>query len=336
MMKISVIVPMYNSFHLMERNLNVLEKQEAAEIELILIDDCSKDDSYEKAVKYAQTSKLCIKIFRNENNVGPGVSRNQGIRFATGDYITFVDSDDYFADNYTEVLAPLLDEGIDCIIYDYVKVDENGNLLSMGRSIGVGDIRFGRVDSRSAFTYTSGSTMCKIYRKEVIERNGARFGEYFRNEDMPFTKYVLAMSESVYYCPEKLYYYVQVSTSLMHNVNLVDEANCQRAFSILTERLAGTGLDEELLAVELREVLNNTVLIKIQKGETRREIVRYIRANYSKKHIHNKYFARLPKYLKIISFCAYHECVFVLSVILKCKNFRQNKAWKNKDIFYRE
>lgn len=326
MKRISVIVPMYNSFHMMKRNLAVLERQTAADIELIIVDDCSKDNSYLEAMQYASQSSLNIVVMKNEKNGGPGVSRNNGIKRATGDYITFVDSDDYFTDNYAEVLAPLMEKGIDCIIYDYFNVNEQGTLLSIGKSIGGGNVNAGYVDSRVALTYTAGSTMCKAYRRELIEQSGAKFGEYFRNEDMPFTKYAIAMSQSVYYCPENLYCYVQVATSLMHDISLLDEANCQRAFSILSERLADKGMDEELLTIELREVLNNTVLIKLQKKESRRDVLRYICAKYSKKHIKNKYFALLPKHVRIVSYCAYFRCILALSLILKYKNYLQSKA----------
>ncbi len=328
MKKISIIVPMYNSFHMMKRNLEVLEKQKAADIELIIVDDCSKDDSFMKAKEYASKSPLKTVVVRNEKNSGPGVSRNNGIDLATGDYITFADSDDYFADNYTEVLAPLMEDGIDCVIYDYVNVDENGAVLSRGRSIGGGNVSRGKIDPRVAFTYTGGSTMCKIYRRKSLEKSGARFGEYFRNEDMPFTKHAIAMSESVYYCPENLYHYVQVATSLMHDASLLDEANCQRSFSILSERLEGKGFEEELLAIELREVLNNTVLIKLQKKSPRKEILQYIRSNYSKKHIQNKYFSQLPKHVRIVSYCAYYRSIVMLSLIVKYKNYRQSKGIK--------
>ena len=326
MKKISIVVPMYNSFHMMKRNLDVLTKQTKAEIELIIVDDCSTDDSLSAANEYASRSSFDVIVIQNEKNGGPGVCRNIGIAHATGDYVTFVDSDDYFSDNYTEILAPLLETDVDCVIYDYCTVDENGNHLATGKSIENSAVVQGYVDARIALTYTAGSTMCKIYRREALLRSGAQFGEYFRNEDMPFTKHAIALSESVYYCAEYLYHYVQMSTSLMHNTKLLDERNCQRSFSILAERLSGRDLDRELLAIELREVLNTTVLIKIQKKESRASIRQYIRSHYSKAHIRNPYFANLPKHVKIISYCAYYKSILALTLILKYKEHKQKKS----------
>ena len=64
-----------------------------------------------------------------------------------------------------------------------------------------------------------------------------RFGNMLRNEDMPFTKIAIALSESVYYCKKTLYLYVQHSNSLMHNENLLDERNSQIAISLVKEKI---------------------------------------------------------------------------------------------------
>lgn len=328
MKKISIIVPMYNSFSMMQRNLQVLEQQKAAQIELIVVDDCSSDDSFIAATEYAAKTSLDMVVLQNEHNGGPGVSRNNGIARATGDYVSFIDSDDYFSKNYTEILAPLMEQEIDCIIYDYVNVDENDNVLSKGKSISGGNVSKGFVDPKVAFTYTAGSTMCKIYRRATLEASGAKFGEYFRNEDMPFTKHAIAMSERVYYCGEHLYFYVQLSTSLMHNSQLTDERNCQRSYALLSERLAGQGLEPELCAIELREVLNTTVLIRLRKDAPRKDILSYIRTNYKKKHIKNPYFAGLPTYVRIISYCAYYRSYIALYWIEKYRRYQKEKSIK--------
>ncbi len=322
MFKISIVAPLYNSFHMLERGLEVLSKQKAASIELILVDDCSKDDSFQKAQEYAKNSSFDMIVLQNEKNGGPGVSRNNGIAHATGDYITFMDSDDYFSDDFTEALVPILENGADCVIFDYQNVDAAGAYLSSGTSIAMKGLREGWMDTKEAFVFTQGTTWGKIYKRDVIERSGARFGEYFRNEDTIFTKHAIAFSEKVWYCARPLYRYVQFEGSLMHNTALLDESNCQRSFALIRERLQGQDLDEELLAVQLIEALNTTVLIKTAKKEPRKEIIRYIRENYSKKHIRNKYFALHPLYRKIVSCCAYYKCILLLKLIVWYKNRR--------------
>ena len=325
MSRISVIVPMYNSFHKIKRNLEMLSKQKNVEVELIIVDDCSTDDSFIDAMKYSSESNFDVKVVQNQQNSGPGVSRNNGIEYATGDYITFVDSDDYLADNFFEVILPLFKKDIDCIVFDYLNVDEKGNKLSEGKSISCCNICSGMINPKEAFVYTAGTTWGKVYKRSLVEKSGARFGEFFRNEDMLFTKHAIAMADTVYYCPEKLYMYIQNPSSLMHDDRLLDEKNCQKSFALLSERLCGKELDEELLSIELREVLNNTVLIKAAKRETRKEIVKYIRTNYKKKHLTTKYFCRYPRYVRVISKLAYHKFVFVLRIITRYKNRLKRK-----------
>ncbi len=325
MKKISVVIPMYNSFHMMGRNLSVLSNQKDAEMEIIIVDDCSTDDSYTKAKEYAD-NRSNIVVIKNKKNGGPGYSRNNGINYATGDYITFVDSDDYLSDDFSAVISPLLLEEYDCIIFDYMNVSREGTILSYGKSIGCKNILPGMLEPKAALVYTYGSTCGKIYKRQLVVENDIRFGELFRNDDMPFTKTAIALSRNVYYCEKYLYMYVQHPNSLMHNEKLLDEINSQTAFSLMKEKLQGLGFEQELLALELREVLNNTVIIKVAKKEKRKNILRYIRSNYKKEHFKNKYFSDQPMYLKIISWCAYYKMIFLLNLIWKYKCWRRSNA----------
>lgn len=325
MKTISIVTPMYNSFPLLQRNLEVLSKQRECKIELVLVDDCSTDDSFFKAQEYAKTATFDVKVIQNEKNGGPGCSRNHGLQYVTGDYVTFADSDDYFSEDFTERLAPLLEAAWDCIIFDYSNVDEQGNFISDGKSVRFRNAKEGEIDPREAMVYVVGTPWGKMYKREILLNNNVLFAPLFRNEDMPFTKWAVSLSKNVYYCSQSLYRYVQVSTSLMHNDRLLDERNCQCAIVFLKENVCAEELKEELLAIELREVLNNTVLIKLAKKATRKELIEYIKTNYTKQHLKNKYFKQLPRYIKIISYCAYYRLIFALTCIWKYKKWKQRK-----------
>lgn len=328
MKKISVIIPMYNSFHMMEKNLNILSQQKSAIIEIIIVDDCSPDGSYYKAKEFADNSNLNIIVIQNEKNGGPGYSRNNGIKYATGDYITFIDSDDYFSENFSDVLAPKLEENWDCIIFNFMYVDIQGNLISKGKTLSMKNVHQGEVSTKTALVYSKGAPWGKIYKKDIIEKNNIQFLNLFRSEDLPFTKHAIAMSKKIYYCEECLYQYVQVSTSLMHNDNLTDEKNSQLALEYLKENLEISEFREELLAIELKESLNNTVLIKVKNKEKRRVIKDYIKKNFKKDHIRNTYFSKEPMYFKIISYCSYFKLIFFIALILKYKNYKHKRNTK--------
>lgn len=310
----------------MKQLIDGLRLQKLLKIQLIVVDDCSTDDSLARLKKCKPESDyLQIIIVENEINRGPGFSRNHGIKYATGEYITFVDSDDYLTENFYEIMVPLFQHKYDCIVFDYANVDLNGNVLSYGKSFGCEKFSEGLVPSREAFVYVYGSTCGKIYKRTIIENNNIQFADLYRNEDMPFTKKAVAMAETVYYCPQNFYCYVQHPASLMHNNSLLDEKNGQKTFSVLEKSLEGMGLEKELLAIKLREVLNNTVKIKIAKHEAFSSIRRYIKENYKKEHIHNMYFKNFPLTIRVFSYCAYFRFVFFLSLMCKYRAIKKKK-----------
>ena len=96
---VSIITPVYNSDQFIKKMIMSVKKQTFKNWELILIDDCSKDNSL-KILNYYKNSK--IKVFKNKKNIGAGLSRNLGIKKAKGRYITFIDSDDYWHKNYLQ------------------------------------------------------------------------------------------------------------------------------------------------------------------------------------------------------------------------------------------
>lgn len=322
MKKISIVIPVYNSFGLMKRLLEMLEKMPAGSVEAIVVDDCSPDGSFDAARDYARQSSLEMKVLQNEKNSGPGAARNLGIGAATGEYITFVDSDDYLEDSFYSQISGLLEQEPDCIIFDYTEVSQAGEALLPGKSIAAARVQPGLLEPKFALVYTRGSPWGKIYKKSIIDRNGIRYGEFYRSEDMPFTKHALAKCSSIYYLNCPLYNYVQLPTSLMHNRKLDDERNCQRGFRLLSSNLAGAGLERELLAIELREVLNNSVLIMAGRGCSCREILAYIGRSYRREHIRSPYLSGYPRHVGVITRLAYWRCVPALRLIAHIRNGR--------------
>lgn len=99
-MKVSVIIPCYNAEAYIRRCLNALELQQYKDFEVICVDDCSADDTASIINEFIKRGKITIRYFRNSVNSGPALSRNYGIENATGEYICFCDSDDWYSDDY--------------------------------------------------------------------------------------------------------------------------------------------------------------------------------------------------------------------------------------------
>ena len=107
--KISIIVPVFNSADYLRRCLNSLINQSLKEIEILIVDDCSTDNSIEIIEEYLRKSNQIIFI-KNETNVLPGVIRNNGVQMAKGKYIMFVDSDDWIDSKACEVLFEIAEQ----------------------------------------------------------------------------------------------------------------------------------------------------------------------------------------------------------------------------------
>ncbi len=318
--KLSVIIPMHNSFAMLKKSLDRFWKIKAFEVEVVVIDDCSTDSSFEDACKYADKHTNFI-VVRNETNLGPGPSRNKGIELATGDYITFVDSDDYLSDDFEKEIKDVLERNVDCIIFDFLFVSIDGHFLRDGKSIEI-QMERGLINTSDAFVFTQGSPWGKVYRKSIIDENHVEFPDLLRSEDLPFTKKALSCCKSIYYVPASLYMYVQHSSSLMHNSKLNDEKNCQKAFAYLVEGLDRDALKDELEVIELRQVLNNSVLVMLGNGEPWKKINGYISGGgrYHISLFRNKYLKRYSLKVKIITVLVYLRMFPLLKLLLKYKD----------------
>lgn len=124
--KISVIVAVYNTEKYIEKCLRSLLNQTYQNLEIIVVDDGSTDNSKEVLKKYSHNDK--IKLIYNKKNSGLSYSRNVGLENATGDYIGYIDSDDYVdLDYYEKLIQAIIENKADIAICDMKIVDEETN-----------------------------------------------------------------------------------------------------------------------------------------------------------------------------------------------------------------
>ena len=131
-MFISIILPVYNAEKFIERCIQSLLVQSLDDVEVIMIDDCSKDNGFQKAIDLINSNGMQahFKLLRNTHNLNCAGSRNRGISEATGEYITFVDSDDYVDEHYlSELMSTIAEHNSDVIIYDYKEITRTEAIL---------------------------------------------------------------------------------------------------------------------------------------------------------------------------------------------------------------
>ena len=124
---ISVIIPCYNCTKWIERCLSALERQTYKNFEVICVDDCSSDDTYDMILNYQEHNDLNIKLIKNTINSGPAISRNKAAECAEGQWLAFCDSDDYYESTYLEEMIGATEkDNSDLVMCEYRKVYESG------------------------------------------------------------------------------------------------------------------------------------------------------------------------------------------------------------------
>ena len=122
--KVSVIIPVYNVEQYLKQCLDSVVNQTFKDIEIIIVNDCSPDNSLQIINEYQQKDSRIVLVDLKEN-VGLGFSRNEGMKVAKGKYITFVDSDDWVTKDYVEILYNTIEKyQYDVISPDFYEYDD--------------------------------------------------------------------------------------------------------------------------------------------------------------------------------------------------------------------
>ncbi|MBW9199922.1 glycosyltransferase family 2 protein [Bacteroidales bacterium SW299] len=217
---ISVIVPVYNVKLLLPRCIDSLLNQKFTDYELLLIDDGSTDGSGEICDEYGEKDSR-IKVIHKQNE-GVSKTRNRGIDEAQGEWITFVDSDDYVTPDYLSDLYDCTKEGIGLVVTHSKHIKENGELLYNDYNLPQGKIiydasRFGKM-LKEQFISMRGYVHSKMLRKDLIKASEVRFNPEIKFcEDWIFLfSYLNAMNEMVCCSSASNYFYVDREGSLSH------------------------------------------------------------------------------------------------------------------------
>lgn len=252
MQKVSIVVPIYNSEKVLERCVDSLLKQTYETIEIILVNDGSKDQSPQICQKYINTDSRVVLV--NKPNGGLGSARNAGIEHCTGDFICFVDSDDWVDHDFVQVLLSLINRynadvasvGIDITSTYHIsssKIKDIANNVYEGKDI-IHYFYKGTLTDSNLF-----SVCTSIYKKDII--GNYRFREKKINEDMDFKLKVLKNSNKWVVKKDRKYHYFQAGSSLSSGVVKKSDLDLIEASSILIEMAQET---EDLLCIRYAKI----------------------------------------------------------------------------------
>lgn len=219
--KISIIIPVYNVEKYLAECLDSCINQTLKNIEIICVDDASPDNSIKILEEY-QAKDLRIKIIRHEKNKNLGGARNTGLANATGEYVWFVDSDDYIDTNACQILYDAIkDFNVDLLCFSALKfVDTNDRRKFIydeycHQGVQINKVYHPKTNWEKIKFYNLNVSACMYLTKSSIIKK-LIFREGIWHEDTDFTPILLASVDSFCYTPYTAYFYRINQNSIMH------------------------------------------------------------------------------------------------------------------------
>ena len=255
-MKVSVIVPVYNTEKYLKNCIDSLLKQNFEDYEIIVINDLSPGNAEEIIKSYNDKKIVYIK---NKTNKGIGYNRNLGIKKAKGEYVCFIDSDDYVKENFISKMYNYSKENnLDLCVCDYVNVDEKGNTLEEFNLSNFGITNY--EENNKILCEINLGPCNKLFKKDMLIKNKIEFSEKLKYEDLSFVALSIKNSKKIGKINEQLNYYT------IHN-NSETTTRDKRVFDIFkqldivrNEYKSGKYLDELTVSV----LLNYTIQQRYQ------------------------------------------------------------------------
>lgn len=220
---ISIVIPVYNVEEYISRCLESILNQTFQNLEIILVDDGSTDNSGQLCDSYAELD-LRITVIHTEN-CGVASARNRGLDVIHGQYFSFVDADDYISTNHIQVLYELLnDDDVDISVCGHNLVYNNGKILREPNQKFLSNqyIRYmNRDEALINILYKKrliSGVWGKLFKTDLLK--STRFPQCKFNEDLPFLFELLMKSSGWVYANIPTYNYYQRNTSLTHSLNI--------------------------------------------------------------------------------------------------------------------
>lgn len=300
MEKISVIIPIYNVENYLKRCIDSVINQTYKNLEIILVDDGSKDNCGKICDEYAKVDSR-IQVIHKING-GLSDARNAGLKVATGDYIYYIDSDDYIDNDMLEIMKKNLEKyNADISICGIYKECENGNYtLKRNNVIEIMNSKEALIKLNS-FSSFDMAVWNKLYKKYIVDGIEFPFGK--KSEDYFVMYQYFDRASNIVVIPESKYHYIQRENSISRGKNITHDyiEGSLRQKEFITAKypdisyVGNTAYAFSYIATYNRYIKNNVKLsnenIKLFRSEVR---------NYLKDILKNNYIASTKKLQAIV------------------------------------
>lgn len=311
---LSIIIPIYNSQQYLSQCIDSILGQDLSDIEIILIDDGSSDNSGSICDNYANTNK-CIKVFHTPNK-GVSHARNIGISKSSGVYISFIDSDDFVTKDYISTIRNNI-HNVDLLFFS------NNRLLEDGSIIGQYHANVNCVNRETTEIlllklkryYTQyeyfGFTWNKCFKSDIIKKNNIQFVEGLQlREDEVFTNQYCQHIVSCKFIQKDIYFYREKQTTGLTNCIKTDND-----WLILCKNLDATTdkiKNEQLIKHEKNRIYNFYSSLKLNK---KNDYFEYY--TFCKKNGNNLNLSKLRRYLFSLPINLSYTCFTIYNILKK-------------------
>lgn len=320
--KLSIIVPVYGVEKYIDKCLDSLVKQSLKEIEIIVVNDGTKDNSQKIIDKYVKKYPDKIKSYIKENG-GQGSARNYGLKKATGEYIGYVDSDDFVEkDMYKKLYNKAKENNYDIVVCGNYNVSEDYQNKNIDAFINnyntdLENIFFGKM-----------AVWNKIYKRDILIKNKLEFKEKVWYEDLAFTLKAIMNSNTFAFIDEPLYDYLIREGSTMNNSNVQRNLEILDAFNDILSYIQHNKKEEYFNKIEFLAIdhIYISAIVRVLKAdsdknikkETIEKLINYMNKNFPN-YKSNKYINTLSKNRKIIYKLINIKMYGLINLIFKVK-----------------
>lgn len=316
MTKMSVIVPVYNVEELLPKCLDSLVNQTFDDYEVIVVNDGSPDNSQKIIDDYYKKYPNIIKPLKKENG-GLSSARNYGLKYANGEYILYVDSDDWISKDMLKIMyKTALKEGSDIVICKMLNV-------IAGRNVKINNGIFD-VDVFKRYILNNPSACCKFIKKDILLHPELAFLEGHHYEDIAEVPAFCLYAKNISFIDDYLYYYLVREGSIMHQKTYTDKLNdifdsLNNLTNIFIKKNAFDKYKDEIEYLYIEHLLHAASLrfLPYEEGLPSINIVCEIMKEKFPNWSKNKYYKKMGFKYKIVCNLIYKRKFNLLKKILK-------------------
>lgn len=317
MIKVSVIVPVYNGEKYIKSCLDSIIGNDLKEIEIIVINDGSTDYT-SKILKEYKTKYDIIEVIKKENE-GQGSARNIGIDLAKGEFITFVDADDEIHNNMlSKMYNKLQQEQADICVCDYFEITNTNKVVKKAIPQKTEDIK-------KDYIVSVAGPCNKLIKTEILKKNNLYFPKTGIYEDIAIIPLIAIYANNITYLEEPMYYYYIRKGSTMRQTQFNEKLlSIYNVLEILENGFKQTKAqyEEELEFIYIKHLLyaGNGRFLEYKEGKQEvKKIANIMKLKYPNWR-KNKYYKKQSKIFKLNCNIFYSNCLFIIIPFQKLKD----------------